>query len=391
MATYIKKGRAESESLAAQKTDAARLKFLATANHDLRQPLHAMSLFVSALNERARANPDQPISEFIGLLDKIGRSQKTVEELLENLLDFSKLDSGMMKTSPQVFQLGTLLDRLQERVAAVAQGSGISFSVVSSSVQINSDQLLIERLLNCLVMNAIKFTEEGKILVGARHEQGRVRIEVWDTGVGVSEDQVENVFEPFVQLTSSEFSANQGLGLGLAIVEGIARLLQAELEVRSWPGQGSCFSISLPIVDKEKLDQTQGSPKKTDQEVSTILCIDDDPTVLDAMEILVEGWGYNIIAADSLAAAQEKLAASEQKPCLLIVDYRLGDTGNGIEALVALRETLGQSAVAALVTGDTDTSLMEEAKKCGAILLHKPIKPAQLHQLIRSVVAGVCG
>jgi len=369
----------------------ARLEFLATANHDLRQPLHAMSLFVSALKERANANPDQPISEFLGLLDKIAKSQRTVEAFLENLLDFSKLDSGTMRFARQTMTPAVVFARAQECFEREAQKKGVELSVVPCSVSVESDPLMLGKLMECLVSNAVKYAEKGKVLIGARRRNGKLALEVWNHGEGVPEESLGKIFEPFVREkgVNEAHGRYPGLGLGLAIAAGIAEELGIDLTVRSWPGRGVCFSAELTLNESMAPEKTIGVGETARQENPVILMIDDDLTVLDAMESLLDGWGCKLLTASSFEEALDGLRGIIKPPDLMILDYRLGGGANGIEVAMGLRAELGQGVPAALVTGEVGSDLAERAKEQGMVLLSKPIKPPQLRQLIRNAVAGV--
>ncbi len=369
----------------------ARLKFLAAANHDLRQPLHAMSLFVSALKERANVNPDQPISEFLGLLDKIAKSQRTVEEFLENLLDFSKLDSGTMRVNRQTMTPAAVFARAGECFEREAQKKGVELTVVPCSASVEGDPQLLGKLFECLLSNAVKYSKKGKVLVGARRCDGALRLEVWNRGAGVPEESLEKIFEPFVRLEGIDEPQGgyPGLGLGLAIAAAIAKELDIDLTVRSWPGWGVCFSVRLALSGKTFQKKTTRSSESVQQENLVVLMVDDDPAVLDAMESLLEEWGCKLLMASSLEEARSRLRDINGTLGLMIVDYRLGRDTTGIDVAMALRAELGQGVPTALVTGEEGRDIANKAKEQGMVLLQKPIKPPQLRQLIRNAAAGV--
>jgi len=366
--------------------ESAKLKFLAEANHDLRQPLHALSLFVSALKERARTNPDQPISDFAGLLDKISRSQRTVEEFLENLLNFAKLDSGLMSAVLKPVQLSDSFDRIAECYSGAASERGLSMVVCPSSVRVTADRQLLDKLLSCLVANAIRFTEEGRVLIGARRKGKEVRIEVWDTGIGIAPECHAAVFEPFTRFGVMG-GGPVGLGLGLAIADGIAKSMGGGVGLYSEPGRGSCFFVSVPKADDETVQNDAGANQEI-IEKPLVLLIDDDPTVLDAMEILLDGWGYSVLAALSVDELRQRLAEKPRVPTLLIIDFNLGGGGDGVQKAVKLKDEVCGEIPIAVMSGETGGELAKRAKEHGMVLLGKPIKAPQLHQLIRSAIAG---
>ena len=366
--------------------ESARLNFLAEANHDLRPPLHALSLFVSALKERARTNPDQPISNFAGLLDKIGRSQRAVGEIVENLLDFAKLDSGLLSAVLKPVQLSDSFDRIAECYSGTVSERGLSLIVCPSSAKVCADRQLLDKLLGCFVANAIRFTDEGKILIGARRKGKAVRIEVWDTGAGIAPACHAAAFEPFTRFGATG-SGQVGLGLGLAIADGIAKSMGGEVGLYSEPGRGSCFFVSLPLADEDVFRDEAGAGKET-QEKPLVLLVDDDPTVLDAMEILLDGWGYLVIAALSVDEMKQRLAEKATKPTLLIADFNLGGGSDGVQGAVKLKDEVCGEFPVAIMSGETGADLAKRAKEHGMVLLGKPVKAPQLHQLIRSAIAG---
>jgi signal transduction histidine kinase len=368
----------------------AKSRFLAAASHDLRQPLHAVGLFVAQLHGRLRA------SERGKIVGRIEAALSAMNDLFSALLDISKLDGGGTTPNISVFPVAQLLAHADTTFGEAAREKGLTFKVVPSRVWIRSDFILLERVIFNLISNAVRYTNQGGLLVGCRKRGNDLRIEVWDTGPGIPPDQHEKIFVEFYRLGEPEGDRRAGLGLGLAIVDRACRLLNHAVEVRSTPGKGSCFTVITPIVPAQETtsepaiavrDQLDGSNGKL------VLVIDNDPLVLDGMGGILRSWGCRVITAASDGKALEALSDHDSVPDLIISDYHLSEGRTGLEAIDRLRSTLSTQIPAFLISGDTTPEALREAKAKGCHLLHKPVEPmalrAMFSQAIKRPQAGV--
>ncbi|HEY5377906.1 MAG TPA: PAS domain-containing hybrid sensor histidine kinase/response regulator [Pseudolabrys sp.] len=366
-------------ALAKGEADAANIsktKFLAAASHDILQPLNAARLYVTSLIERQSGRDDSR------LVDNIDASLEAVEEIFGALLDMSRLDTGALRPELSSFRIEDLMHQIELEFAPLAGAKGITLSFVRSSLVVRSDRRLLRRLVQNLVSNAIKYTPSGRVLVGCRRRGKHLRIDVYDTGVGIPQSQQRDIFVEFLRLDQGARIA-RGLGLGLSIVERVARVLGCEVKVESEAGQGSHFAVMVPLSNAVAVDLPSRDDIRVDasQLVGTIaLCIDNEPSVLDGMETLLHGWGVEVIKAPDLAIAMAAIAESRVMPNGLLIDYHL-DHGNGIEAIVALRAQCG-GLPAILITADRSPTVREQARAQGIQLLNKPIKPAALRALL---------
>jgi signal transduction histidine kinase len=350
----------------------AKSRFLAAASHDLRQPLHALNLFVTQL----RRETDR--AERARLVERIDVSVAAMNDLFSALLDISKLDAGVVTPSVSEFPVEDLLKRVEMTFAAMAREKGLRLRVISSGAFIRSDFILLERILLNLVSNAIRYTVDGGVMVGCRRRGDALRIEVWDTGIGIPEDQRGSIFREFYQLPGAERDRSGGLGLGLAIVDRLCRILDHPIELISQLGRGSRFAIVVATASPRQL--TEQSPEAVaDQAMGKlVLVIDDDALVLDSIRGVLKSWGCSVVTASSGAAALACLAELERPPDLIISDYRLADGDDGIRAIERLRKALGAPVPAFLISGDTAPERMREARASGYYLLHKPVLPITL-------------
>jgi signal transduction histidine kinase len=358
----------------------AKSRFLAAASHDLRQPLHALNLFVTQL----RRETDQ--AEQARLVERIDASVAAMNELFSSLLDISKLDAGVVTPSVSDFPVDDLLKRIEMTFAAAAREKGLRLRVISNRAFIRSDFILLERILLNLVSNAIRYTVGGGVMVGCRRRGDTLRIEVWDSGIGIPEDQRSSIFREFYQLPAAERDRSCGLGLGLAIVDRLCRLLGHPIELISQLGRGSRFVVVVATAPRRRLIE-QPLETVTDQTMGKlVLVIDDDALVLDSMRGALKSWGCNVVTASSGAAALACLAELERTPDLIISDYRLADGDNGIRAIERLRKALRAPVPAFLISGDTAPERLREARASGYYLLHKPVLPITLRATISQLL-----
>ncbi|HIV69826.1 MAG TPA: hybrid sensor histidine kinase/response regulator [Candidatus Aquabacterium excrementipullorum] len=372
---------AEDALLDAESANHAKGVFLAAASHDLRQPLHALGLFIGTLAGTGLSTRQR------GLLGQIDASAQAASDMLGTLLDFSKVDAGVVTPRPQTFALQPLLERLVQEFMPQAQVQGLALRVHPSPLVAVADPALVERIVRNLLSNALRYTEHGGVLVGCRLRGGgeRVDIEVWDTGVGIPRHQQQAIFQEFHQLGNAERDRRKGLGLGLAIVDGLARAMSVRVTVSSVPGRGSVFRLSLP----RSRDAVLPAPTplvlaEGDLASARVLVVDDDESVRSAMADLLTQWGAWCEVAESGAEAEALMARF--MPQIVVADYRLRGASNGREVIEQVRLKARRPIPGVLVTGDTSAERLREAQASGAVLLHKPVPAAQLHAVLADLL-----
>lgn len=371
----------EEASVQAERAKNAKTRFLAAASHDLRQPIHALGLFFSALSQRVSSGSTE------NLVRRIEETIGVIGDMLNALLDVSKLDAGVVEPSLAPVDVDALFRRLAVELAGEARERGNHLHFRPCRAWVRSDPSMLERILRNLVGNALRYTQNGRVLVAGRRRGQRLRLEVWDTGCGIPEDRVAECFVEFQQIANPQHDRTQGLGLGLAIVQRLARLLgHHPVEVRSEVGRGSVFAINLPLLDESEV---LGAASAGDASVSIaaaeqplrVLVLDDDHLVRQAMGDLLGGWGYQVSLAESF---DEALSVGMQSPPdLVIADYRLPGGATGADAIEALRKLAGRAIPALVITGDTAPGRLRESASLGYPLLHKPVEPAKLRTTLR--------
>jgi signal transduction histidine kinase/CheY-like chemotaxis protein len=357
----------------------AKSRFLAAASHDLRQPLHALGLFVAQLHLRMSAVERKRV---VGQIDA---AMAAMNELFNALLDISKLDAGALTPEVTEFPVSRLLTRIERTFGGAAREKGLSLRVVGGSAWVRSDFILLERILLNLVSNAVRYTVRGSILVGCRRRGRELRIDVCDTGAGIPPDQRENIFGEFYRL--GQGGGDRGLGLGLAIVERLCRLLGHRIELQSSLGRGSRFSIVVPLLPAPaKVARPPArAPAVPDlARGKLVVVIDDDPLALNGMGGLLRSWGCRVVAVDSNRAALDEL--DDDAPDLIISDYHLSEGRTGIEAIEGLRGTFGNRIPAFLVSGDINPERLREARASGYHLAHKPVDPMMLRAMLNQLL-----
>jgi len=367
----------------AEKASRAKSRFLAAASHDLRQPLHAMGLYLHVLSESVN-------KESTGLVEKITQSMQALEGLLNALLDISRLDAGIVEVHRKTVSLNHLMSKLVEELGPEAKEKGIGLKAAYTKLNIYSDPVLLERILRNFIVNAMNHAPEGDILVGARRRQGEAVIQVWDNGPGIPTEELANIFEEFYQVENPERDRTKGLGLGLAIVNRTAELLGHRVMVQSSHGRGSVFEIYVPIsdqvVEKSKPRVAGGQIPGFARGQKHILLIDDDPAIREASVALLEKWGGEVIAVETPEQAQQITETSETPFSLIISDYRLRQGGKGNEVVDALRQGLDYEPGVIILTGDTSAEVLNEVRASGYMVLHKPLNPAQLRMAINRLL-----
>ncbi|MBH0237479.1 PAS domain-containing hybrid sensor histidine kinase/response regulator [Methylobrevis albus] len=358
---------------AADEANIGKTRFLAAASHDILQPLNAARLYTTALVERlADSSPGRDIRN-------VDASLEAVEEILGAVLDISRLDTGSLKPEIGLVRIDDILGQLGLEFAPAAAARGLKLTVVRSGLTVRSDRRLLRRLLQNLISNAIKYTPEGRVLVGCRRRGGRVLVQVYDTGLGIPEAQQKVIFEEFHRLDQGARIA-PGLGLGLSIVERIARVLDHAVRVRSAPGRGSLFEVALPAAPALPRSELPAEPARipaADLAGIQVLCIDNEPAILAGMATLLGGWGCEVLTAANAREATRLLHETRFRPDVMLVDYHL-DEGTGVEAIAHLRWRFGDRIPAVLVTANRSPDLRAEAQDKGIGLMFKPVKPAAL-------------
>ena len=366
----------------ADEANAAKSKFLAAASHDLRQPIHAQGLFLDVLS-RTELTPQQR-----ELVTCISAASDSSADMLNTLLDFSRIEAGVVQPYMQPFRVQHLFNKIEREFEPQADAKGLAYRSRETALVVQSDPALVELILRNLVSNAIRYTDSGGLLVVCRQKGGAAMLEVWDTGIGIAPAQQGEVFKEFHQLGNPERDRRKGLGLGLAIAQGLAKTLDQtllhSLSLRSQVQRGSVFKLQLPIAANPLEDTFLKTPLQLPDKPrlnARVLVIDDDETVRAAMVHLLKDWGCTGEAAESI---DEALVIARKQPLnLVICDYRLREQSTGLQAIAALRQLLGNDFPAMLITGDTAPERLREAMASGITLLHKPITP---HLLYRALV-----
>lgn len=368
---------------------AAKSRFFAMASHDLRQPLHALGLFVAQLR-----TPLEP-GERARTIERVDATRKEMDEMFNSLLDISRIDAGMLNPNVTEFPIGRLLQKSETAFDQATREKGLRLRVRPSDAWVRSDAMLLERILRNLVSNAVRYTLQGGILVGCRRRGEMLRIEVYDTGPGIPEDQRQNIFGEFFQVPAPDQNRSGGLGLGLAIVDRLRLLLNHPIELASTVGRGSRFTILVPKVDeclRAAAPADLPHPGAFAVDGKAILVIADTPIVQEGTGGLLSKWGCSVLAAGSDEAALVRLAEREQRPDLIISDYHLARGKTGIRAIEQINAAFGSSIPAILISGDTAAEPLRDAKDRGYVLLHKPVDPMQLravmHKLFRDHDGG---
>jgi signal transduction histidine kinase/CheY-like chemotaxis protein len=379
--TLTLEARVAERTLALQAADAAKTRFLAAASHDLRQPVAAIGLLVGLARERA------PEAGLRGMLGQVQQAVQALESLLRGLLDLSRLDTPEALPQRQPVALQPLFDGLALHHQADAQARGLRLRLRPTALVVDTDPALLDQVLRNLLGNALRHTRHGGVLVAARRAGANgVRLQVWDTGIGIPPDQQQRVFEPFVQLHNPARDRSQGQGLGLAIVRRAVDMLGHPLALRSVPGRGSCFSLDLPacLSVPPLAPLPLGAGGAVPLAGRHLWLLDDDPVLRGALAARLAAWGATVLALGSLAALQQALDRGAVPPDLLLTDLRLPD-GDGPQAINLLRGRHGPVPALAF-TGDTGAAEQAPFADLGVAVLHKPVSPSDLlHGLLQSL------
>jgi signal transduction histidine kinase/CheY-like chemotaxis protein len=369
----------EAEAQAARaRAEAANLSksaFLAAASHDLRQPLHALSLLLSTLQDKTR---DPESTE---LLAKVATSADSLDNLFRALLDLSRLDAGSVRPDARPVALGPLLQRLENDFRPLTQAKGLEFASPSTDAWVTSDPQMLERLLRNLLDNAVKYTEQGRIEIRLDAGPRTVRLAVSDTGIGIDERHRGRIFEEYYQVRNPERSRARGMGLGLAIVKRLCDLLGHAIEVQSEPGKGSRFVLSLPRCAAAPAPSLAAEPAPAGRiellRGLVVVVIEDDPEVQEAMRTLLAGWACRPVICASSAEALRELERLALEPEAIVADYRLAGAENGLEAIARLYQRHGEMP-AAIVTGEINARELEIPDNLPVIVMSKPLHAADI-------------
>jgi len=370
----------------AEEANSSKTRFLAAASHDLLQPLNAARLYATSLSEGAAGSRSAVVGEMRKLARNVDLSLEAVEEILTTIIEISRLDAGALKPELHAFAINDILEQLRIEFEPMAREKQVDLKVLSCSLPVLSDRRLLRRLLRNLVSNALKYTpSQGRVLVGVRRRPGGLCLEVWDTGVGIPEDQQKIVFQEFTRLGSAQQTA-AGLGLGLSIVERLGRVLDHPVNLRSNPGSGSVFSVDIPRVARNQIAEQPKPPRRLPRKEAMggtiVVAIDNDPRILDGMRVLLKQWQCTAVCARSSAEAIQLLDELEVPPNVVLADYHLGEQENGLDAVATLRARFGDEVPAILITADRTTEVRDRANEENIYILHKPVKPASLRALL---------
>ena len=372
-----------AERDAARGADLEKSRFLAIASHDLRQPVHAIGLFAATLERRLQGSDEEPlVRNMIRAIDGLDRS-------FNAMLDVSRLDAGTIEPNVQHFALRDLFRRLHMHFAGQAELKDLGLRFSPGGKSVNSDPQLLERILGNLVQNALKYTEQGGVVVVARSTATHLNIEVWDTGLGIAAADLPRVFDEFYQVGRSQRARAQGLGMGLAIVKRLVKLLGHSLTVTSRLGRGTMFRVGVALGALGDIQDATAAADTLPMPVTqprTVLVIDDEEAICEGLRLLLEEWGYEAITAASAAAAERAIVSLGILPDLILSDLHLGDGPDGIAAIAAVRRHCGQDVGAILITGDTSHEEMRRVTDSGLPVLFKPVQPRKLYNVLRGML-----
>ncbi|RBP49079.1 ATP-binding response regulator [Arenicella xantha] len=357
----------------------AKSVFLASASHDLRQPLHALGLLTETIGGTSLNSQQSEIQQhMMSAID-------STRTMLDSLLNISKLDAGAISSEPKPFLVQSLFSKLEAELAPTADEHDLIYRTRETIAAAHSDPFIVELILRNLIANAIRYTTKGGLLVACRtRPRDALLIEVWDTGIGIAPDKLNDIFREFNQLDNPERDAHKGFGLGLAIAQGLAKTIDSEIQVSSVLGRGTVFRFALPYSTAEIIEDLPRHNRAVDFSGAKVLVIDDDARIRASMRALIQTWGCTCLDAESAIEAIELVG--EQPIDLLLVDYRLREGRTGREAIHDLRLHLGHHVPAIIITGDTGTERIIEAQSADALLLHKPASATQLQRMMQTLL-----
>ncbi|PPA01135.1 hybrid sensor histidine kinase/response regulator, partial [Pseudomonas sp. MWU12-2312b] len=368
----------------AEQANLSKTKFLAAVSHDLLQPLNAARLFTSALLERREAVSNEV------LVRNVSNSLEDVENLLGTLVDISKLDAGVIKADIAPFALSELLDTLAAEYTQVACSEGLELHFIACSALVRSDIQLLARILRNLLSNAIRYTYSGRVVLGCRRHHQRLSIQVWDSGMGIAENRLEEIFQEFKRGDVQRPDQDRGLGLGLAIVEKIAGILGHRVQVRSWPGKGSMFCVEVPLsatAPQAAPGLPMSEPMLERLRGARVWVLDNDATICAGMRTLLEDWGCRVVTALSEEDLARQVDNYHADADLLIVDYHLDNEQNGVDAVARINARRGKPIPAMMITANYSNELKQQIRELGHTLMHKPVRPMKLKTAMSHLLA----
>ncbi|MGQ9366923.1 ATP-binding response regulator [Azospirillum sp. ST 5-10] len=367
-----------------RRANAAKARFLAAASHDLRQPFQAMRLFLGVLEQQVGTEGAVSVT-----VEKLGNALEAGERLLHALLDISILDSGQLTAKPTDVDLDPLLANLLEEARPQATAKGLTLRGRLWPARVHTDPVLLERIVRNLLSNAIRYTRTGTVLVAMRRRGDGVRIEVWDTGFGIPEEQRAAIFEEFHQLENPERDRARGFGLGLAIVHRLAGLLNLPLDVRSQVGRGSVFAVGVPLsrtAAPPRVEAVAGDARGERLAGRTVLVVDDEEMVLFGLRMMLESWGCTVVAAADLREVIAGLDQMTRPPDLILTDLRLPGDASGFDVIQRVRRLYRRDVPAIVLTGETFESPLAGGKQPNSWMLRKPLQPEELRDVLTSAL-----
>lgn len=364
----------------AEKAINAKNKFLVSASHDLRQPLHALGLFLAVLEGRLTDADD------LDVLQKIRHSSESLNALFNSLLDISRLEAGVVEVSLKSFSIRSLLINIRDEFVQLGKAKSIAVSVDVTDSVIHTDPVLFSRIMRNFLQNAITHTSSGGIVVRSRQVDNKLQIDVTDTGSGIPEQHHDEIFSEYFQLENDQNKAKRGLGLGLAIVRKMAQLLDVDIALHSVPGEGSTFTVTVPLGDDKQLAKSSRPSRFFKLAGMKILFIDDEPDIREGQQLILEAFECQTFAAESATEALSLLQRHDVEPDILVVDYQLKNDMTGTAAINVMRNHFQRKIPAIIVTGDTSKTRLREARQSGSRLLHKPVDAKDLVKTIAAVL-----
>ncbi|HYG90009.1 MAG TPA: PAS domain-containing protein [Azospirillum sp.] len=361
----------------AERANVAKSKFLAAASHDLRQPMQSLLLFLDVLKPHVAPKGQEALKH-------LGRGLDALRDLLDSLLDISRLDAGVVQPTIEGFAVRQVIEQIGAAYAPIAAAKGLDFHVGQCPAVVRSDRTLLGRMVRNLVENALRYTKAGRIAIECHEIEERLRIEVHDTGIGIRPEHLEWIWEEFHQVGNPERDRNRGLGLGLAIVQRLSSLLAHPVRVRSVPGQGSVFTIEVPLGEATPVHVPVSTTETVGNGRFAVL-VDDDAIVLLGLKATFESWGYAVLAAASTDQALARLQESGRRPDVIVADYRLREGRFGTETIRRVREAYGPEVPGIILTGETGAEVLQETAAHRLHIIHKPVTPRQLGEALKGL------
>jgi two-component system CheB/CheR fusion protein len=381
----------EAAKRQAEVANLGKSRFLAAASHDLRQPLQTLSLIQAVLAKRITEGKSEEALKLVARFDETAAS---MSGLLDALLDINQIEAGTLRAERVDFPINDLLDRLRDEFTYYARAQGLALRVVGCGQSVHSDPRLLEQMIRNLLSNALKYTRQGKLLVGCRRHEGLLSIEVWDTGIGIPAEELDAIFEEYHQLDNAARERSRGLGLGLSIVQRLGNLLDHRVHVRSRPGTGSVFAIEVALSVSEMALEAEPHRRATSDEIAeevhrtgTILIVEDDPDVRELLELILNDEGYRTAAAPDGTAALELVTTGVIRPDLMLADYNLPNGLNGLQLTAKVRERLDRVIPVVVLTGDISTGTLRDIASQGCVQVNKPMRASELMHVIQGLLA----